>query len=158
MSQSRQKIRFCASADGTDLYFTTTQALNWENTEERWSVYDARVGGGFPQPAPTSPLCDPDSEGACQTASGPSSTPADAASASFEGPGNLVAPLTPTVVSPKPKPKPTRAQQLRKALTACHKYRAKAKRSECERRARAKYGATRKGNSHQKQTAHKGGK
>jgi hypothetical protein len=154
----RQEIHFAgASVDGTDLYFTTTQALNWENSEERWSVYDARVDGGFPVPPPASPLCEPDTEGSCQTTPSPPPTLAEVASASFEGPGNLVVPLAPTVSSPKPKP--TRAQQLRKALAACHKYKARAKRAVCEKHARTKYGAQRKNSSKKSShTAHKGGK
>jgi hypothetical protein len=77
-----------ASNDATDLYFTTPQTLSWEDGDARNSVYDARVGGGFPEPAAPPAPCDPDSEGTCQ---GPArlvgATPG-AASANFVGPGN----------------------------------------------------------------------
>ncbi len=81
-----------ASADGTDVYFSTPEALTWEDRDERSSVYDARVGGGFPQPpAPPAP-CNPDSEGSCRGASLPApATPPPAGSTTFTGPGNAAA-------------------------------------------------------------------
>ena len=45
-----------AGPDGSDLYVVTPEALNSENGEERWAVYDARVGGGFPEPRTASGL------------------------------------------------------------------------------------------------------
>lgn len=79
-----------AAADATDLYFYAWTALNWEDPEARPAAWDARIGGGFPQPpAPPSP-CDAASEGSCP--SGPVRAPASppsAASRSFEGPGNV---------------------------------------------------------------------
>lgn len=79
---------FGASADGADVYFATPQSLTWEDGDERFSVYDARVGGGFPQPSAPAAPCRPATEGSCQ---GPASSPAAIAgptSSSFTGPGN----------------------------------------------------------------------
>jgi hypothetical protein len=56
-----------ASQGGTDLYFVTPQTLTWEDGDERISVYDARVDGGFPEPAHPAGPCDPlaETEGSC---------------------------------------------------------------------------------------------
>jgi hypothetical protein len=156
----KQAIQFVgASADGADLYFTSPQALNWENSEERWAVYDARIGGGFPEPPPPSPPCDPDSEGSCQAAASAPQTPAQAASATFGGSGNLLVPLVPGATVPA-KPKLTRVQQLAKALRACHRYKKKVRRVACEKRARSKYRPARKAKAkaQTKAKSHKGGK
>lgn len=77
-----------ASDDGSDIYFFTPQTLNWEDGDERFSVYDARMGGGFPQPPVPPAPCNADAEGSCQGA--PQGGPAvpGAASATFSGPGN----------------------------------------------------------------------
>jgi SMP-30/gluconolaconase/LRE-like protein len=79
-----------ASIDGTDVYFDTLQTLNWEDGDGRSSVYDARVGGGFPEPPPAAKPCDPTSEGSCQRAAPPAGVPAQTpASSSFNGPGKV---------------------------------------------------------------------
>jgi hypothetical protein len=44
------------SADGTDVYFETTQGILPQDVDRAMDVYDARVGGGFPQP-PTKTPC-----------------------------------------------------------------------------------------------------
>lgn len=80
-----------ASPDGTDLYFVTSESLSWEDSDGRDSVYDARIGGGFPEPPPPPAPCDPISEGSCQ---GPQSQAAPGpvpSSNSFRGPGNAKA-------------------------------------------------------------------
>ena len=81
-----------ASEDGSDAYIFTPETLSWEDGDERISVYDARVGGGFAEPAAPAAPCDPDSEGSCQggTAAGPAAVPG-AASKDFAGPGNVKA-------------------------------------------------------------------
>jgi Tol biopolymer transport system component len=81
---------FGASADGTDLYFQTQETLNWEDGDERASVYDARLGGGFTEPpAPPAP-CNPLAGGACQTETPQTGAGPAAASSTFIGPGNTV--------------------------------------------------------------------
>jgi hypothetical protein len=106
--KAEEHIRFVGSnADGTDLYFATTKTLNWEDGDERSSIYDARVGGGFPEPAPPAPLCDPLTEGSCAGATVLPAAAPGAASASFTGPGNALspAPITSPPRHPTVKPK-----------------------------------------------------
>jgi hypothetical protein len=78
-----------ASSDGTDLYFTTPGKLTWEDPDERRSMYDARAGGGVPEPTKASKPCDAVVEGACQgQAPAPGAQPGDVQSSKFAGPGN----------------------------------------------------------------------
>ena len=47
---------FAMSPDGDDVFFTTPEKLvPQDDVEAGWSIYDARVGGGFPQPQPLTP-------------------------------------------------------------------------------------------------------
>lgn len=77
-----------ASADGTDVYFFDARALNWENPAARRAAWDARVGGGFPEPPPPS-RCDATAEGGCQAPSAEAPIPPSAGTANFSGPGNV---------------------------------------------------------------------
>jgi Tol biopolymer transport system component len=80
-----------ANADGTDLYFDTPQTLTWEDGDERPSIYDARIGGGFPEPAAPPVPCNATSEGACQVGSSQAGAPAPAvATMTFSGPGDVL--------------------------------------------------------------------
>ncbi|HEX3040746.1 MAG TPA: hypothetical protein VHP56_01470 [Solirubrobacterales bacterium] len=48
-----------ASPDGTDVYFRTAEPLiARDRDQDNVSLYDARAGGGFPEPPPPSPGCD----------------------------------------------------------------------------------------------------
>ena len=77
------------NADATDLYFFDSAALNWENPEGRDAAWDARIGGGFAEPAAPPPGCDPGVESSCQGPGSPApGAPPAAGSASFTGPGN----------------------------------------------------------------------
>jgi hypothetical protein len=77
-----------AGADGTDVYLATPESLTWEDRDERSSVYDARIGGGFQQPpAPPAP-CNPTGEGSCQRAPAAAPATSGVGSTSFVGPGN----------------------------------------------------------------------
>ena len=61
------ELRFAgASADGDDLYFTTVDRLTWQDVDSQLDVYDARVGGGFAEPAAGPAPCDPLAEASCQ--------------------------------------------------------------------------------------------
>ena len=77
------------SDDGSDLYFTTKRSLTWEDGDERGSVYDARIGGGFPEPPPPPTPCNADSEGSCQSSQSQGGSNPSAASNSFNGSGNV---------------------------------------------------------------------
>lgn len=73
-----------ADPSGKNVFFTTSDRLvGWDN-DQNADVYDARVGGGFPEPPPTPPACEGD---ACQP---PPVVPNDPtpASSGFHGPGN----------------------------------------------------------------------
>jgi hypothetical protein len=118
-----------ASASGNDVFFATRERLDPGDTDELVDVYDARVDGGLPAASPP-PSCQ---GSACQeplTAPPSLVTPA---SASFTGPGNLVAPLG---VRPASL---TRKQLLARALAKCHKLTSKRRRSACVAAAKKRY-------------------
>jgi hypothetical protein len=77
---------------GGDAYFVTREQLvGWDN-DRNYDLYDARVGGGFPEPRPLPASCEGES---CR--SGVSSTPsAPATGSTAGGPGN------PVIKRPKP--------------------------------------------------------
>jgi hypothetical protein len=73
------------STSGRDVFFTTRERLVGWDRDNAFDLYDARIGGGLPEPPPTPPAC---SGGTCQGAR-PTPPPAPAgASASFDGAGN----------------------------------------------------------------------
>jgi hypothetical protein len=84
-----------ASANGSDAFFVTAQRLLPGDTDAAYDIYDARVGGGFAEPAGGAPPCSGEGcRGAAESA--PSfSTPG---SASFAGPGNTTASPPPASV------------------------------------------------------------
>jgi hypothetical protein len=124
-----------ASTDGRDVFFSTRQPLVPPAEGERYEIYDARVGGGFPAPPPPPLAC---SE-SCRPASPTAPPLAPPSSEAFFGTGNLVAaPVTPATAA-KSKPL-TRAQKLAKALEAC-KTKPRKQRATCKKRARNRYGA-----------------
>ena len=80
-----------AAADGSDAYLFSPETLNWEDGDGRISVYDARVGGGFPEPAPPAAPCDPDAEGSCRHPAAPPPALPGGGASTFNGPGNVKA-------------------------------------------------------------------
>lgn len=75
-----------ASSSGNDVFISTRQRLTWADDDERFDVYDARVGGGFAKPVPP-PSCEGGEE--CR-GSGTSAGPQAAVGTStFHGPGNV---------------------------------------------------------------------
>jgi hypothetical protein len=147
-----------ASTGGHDLYFAVADALNWEDPQARYGIWDAREGGGFTE-SPTPISCDPTAESSCQGPSWAVSQGQVAASAIFSGPGDLVAGISNPPARPAAKPL-TRAQKLAKALKACRKSRAKPKRVSCEKRARRTYATKHeaKAKPHEGPKRRKGGK
>jgi hypothetical protein len=83
-----QTIFLGASADGRDVFVYTNQRLVGWDTDDAGDIYDARIGGGLPEPPSTGTPCEGD---ACRgSAVNPPAT-TGAGSAVFLGPGNPVA-------------------------------------------------------------------
>jgi hypothetical protein len=126
-----------ASPSGNDVFIREFQKLLPGDTEEGApSLYDVRVGGGFPEGSPSSCA----TADACRAAPAPQPGGFGApASQTFSGAGNL-GPALPT----KPKALTlTNAQRLAKALAACRKRfpHNKRKRHACEKQAHNTYPA-----------------
>lgn len=78
------------SADTGDLYFFDKHALNWENPEARPEAWDARVGGGFPEPEAPPVPCEPATEGSCPAGpAAPTGTVPGVATSTYSGSGNV---------------------------------------------------------------------
>jgi hypothetical protein len=74
-----------ASASGNDVFFSTLERLLGADKDELYDVYDARVGGGLPEPPPPPPGCEGE---ACRgPGSGPQPGPGPA-TGTFSGPAN----------------------------------------------------------------------
>jgi hypothetical protein len=124
-----------ASSDGNNVFFVTSQQLVKGDDDQLADLYDARVGGGFPELAPL--VC---TGTGCQGAPSPPPIFATPSSATFTGAGNFA----PSQAS-KPKAKQAtaaqlRAQKLAKALRTCRKDRSKVRRASCRARAYRNYG------------------
>ena len=143
--ESPQQSAFLdASENGSEVFFLTSAKLSRQDIDTARDVYDAR------ECTTASPCATPavegveacDEESSCRPA--PSPQPeiyGPSGSATFSGPGDLVAPL-PGAVVPKPVAKSlTRTQKLARALKACKRDRSKNKRAACERQARRQYAA-----------------
>lgn len=124
------------SATGADVFFETRERLVAQDTDTLGDIYDARIDGGFPEPAKEA-ICSGES---CQGS--PPAAPGlpDNGTSTFTAGGNLIPVSTafPAPTTAKPKPL-TKAQELAKALTQCHKDKGKKKRASCEKAARKKY-------------------
>jgi hypothetical protein len=110
-----------ASSDGDDVFLVTRQQLVPADRDENLDVYDARVGGGFPQTGTAGRACDGD-ECQGQASSGPSAATSGSAA-----------------LSPHPKPA-LRKRKLARALRACRsRHEGKKKRRHCERKAKKRF-------------------
>lgn len=75
-----------AGADGRDVFFSTTGSLvGWDTDNGGIDLYDARQGGGFPEPAATPAPCQGDG---CQGEPNTVPAPPPAGSGIVSGPGN----------------------------------------------------------------------
>jgi len=115
-----------ASASGNDVFFATREQLVASDVDESIDVYDARVGGGLPSPAPTSPC-----QGGCQEEPASAPTLPAPLSATFVGPGDA---------TPAAERRPTRRQLLARALARCRSIRKAKRRTACVAAARRRYG------------------
>lgn len=75
-----------AGASGRDVFFATRERLVGWDVDDNYDLYDARIGGGFPEPPAALPSCPGD---ACQGA--PPAAPAivQGGSSGFHGEGNV---------------------------------------------------------------------
>ena len=73
-----------AAADGTDAFFGTADQLSGWDVDHAYDAYDARIGGGLPEPPAVLPTCTGD---ACQPPPGQLNDPTPSSS-SFSGAGN----------------------------------------------------------------------
>lgn len=76
-----------ASTSGDDVFLSTRQRLVGADEDDYYDVYDARVGGGFPDPPPPPEPCAGET---CRGASSQPGQPAPAGSAAFVGPSDPV--------------------------------------------------------------------
>jgi hypothetical protein len=125
-----------ASVDGADVFLATRSVLTSWDTNENYDVYDARIGGGFPEPPQPGSPCEGE---ACKSPTTTTSVFGALGSATFSGTGNLPPEVVKPAVTPKAKPF-TRAQKLAKALKQCKKMKPRRKRATCDKRARKRYG------------------
>jgi hypothetical protein len=132
-----------ASADGSDVFFTTLSQLVGQDADQQFDIYDARVGGGFPFNAPP-PGCVGE---ACKAPPAPQPGGATLGSNSLAGVANLTPVPAPSVASTSARHrKLTRAQKLAAALRVC-RHRPRRQRGSCVARAHRLYGAVKAGKS-----------
>jgi hypothetical protein len=121
-----------ASPSGNDVVLLTRSQLTMRDSDNNYDAYDARVGGGFPEPPPVRPACSEDTcQGPQSLVPGFDTPPSDTVS----GLGNVnpVPSLEPSKHLPK-------TQKLKKALRACKSKHGRAKRKKCEATARRRFG------------------
>lgn len=110
-----------ASASGSDVFFTTAQKLLPRQTDSAYDIYDARVEGGFPEPAAPPLPC----EGECKGQTGAVAVFSAPSSAMFLGLGNIS--QAKTLAKPKAKKKKTRKKNRRLGAKKAARRRHKAK-------------------------------
>ncbi|HTA14440.1 MAG TPA: hypothetical protein VK781_06235 [Solirubrobacteraceae bacterium] len=133
-NQSVQPAKFVdASTSGDDVFLQSASKLLEQDKDNVEDLYDARVNGGNPAPAPFT-ACEGE---ACQGLAAGSPTFGTPSSASFS------AGEQPTGSKPKVKPRSlTRAQKLARALKVCQSKKNKHRREACRRQAKKQYGAS----------------
>ncbi len=129
-----------ATPSGSDVFFASAQKLLARDTESAYQIYDARVGGGFPEPPEPAAPCESPTE--CKGLAGlapPFSAPG---STTFSGDGNVERPKAVSVPKAKETSAAKRRGRLRRALAKCVlRYRHKPrKRMTCKRRVRRRFG------------------
>jgi hypothetical protein len=117
-----------ASVSGDDVFFLTRQQLTRGDTDQLVDLYDARVGGGIPEPVPPPPCTDE----SCRSPVSPVGSPLSLGSASFTGLGNL----PPVASKPVSKPKPKHRAKAKKSHRA-KKRNTKGRKSKAQPSARA---------------------
>jgi hypothetical protein len=129
-----------ASANGSDVFFTTSQSLVPQDQDEITDLYDAREDGGFPQvPAPAC-LVDAACPGAAPTVPALAGAPAGSTFFGMGSPPPTSA-TTGHLLTHKPL---TKREKLAKALRSCRAKRDRNKRATCEASVRRRYGPARR--------------
>ncbi len=102
-------VLYGTTLSGDDVFFGTYESLVPQDTDSSPDVYDARIDGGFPPPAPRPTECEGDS---CSTPFAPPNdlTPS---SATFQGTGDIISAIPPVVSKAKPKPKKAKAKRMK---------------------------------------------
>ncbi len=126
-----------ATASGSDVFFATTQKLLPRDTDSVYDVYDARVEGGFPEPA--SPPVPCESEG-CKAGAAMLSVFSTPSSTTFAGPGNIVEAKTSSKPKAKKKKKKLKAKKPKRKRKATRR---RASRNQIRRDSRARKGGRR---------------
>ena len=133
---------FGTDASGSDVFFIAGDSLLATDTNSGEDVYDARIAGGFPEPAVPAGCVGEE----CQGAAARSPLSSSPGSVSAVAGGNLTSPAEekpPVLGEPRGPPQPTkrltRAQRLANALRACAKDKPKKRRATCEVQARKRY-------------------
>jgi hypothetical protein len=85
-ADSRDSYFLESSASGDDVFFATRDRLTGWDVDESYDIYDARVGGGFPEPPRPRPACAGE---ACRDALRAAPPMRVAPSTSFHGAGNV---------------------------------------------------------------------
>jgi hypothetical protein len=129
-----------ASANGSDVFFFTSQSLVGQDADGIPDLYDARVGPGIASqnPPPGTPVC---GGGDCGGSGAAKLLAPSPASATLNGAGNLT-PTPPTLRAKPSTSAQVRARALAKALKTCRTKRNRPKRRGCEAQVRRRYGAS----------------
>jgi hypothetical protein len=100
-----------ASPDGGNAFFATAQPLLHSDGDSAYDIYDARVNGGFPEPAGPPPQCQNEGCRAPATVTSAFSTPS---SVTFSGPGDVASPAPQVHTATRTRHKVKRRHKPRK--------------------------------------------
>lgn len=82
-----ESIFLDASADGSDVFFMAADRLLPRDGDTAFDVYDARVGGGFPEASEAAAPCE--DEASCRPAASSATSFPEPGTAAYAGPGNV---------------------------------------------------------------------
>lgn len=121
-----------ASADGEDVFIYSDQKLVGWDSDVNGDIYDARLGGGLPEPPPSGAPCEGES---CRGATPAAPAQSGAGTAAFEGPGNQVSEEKPKArTCPAGKKKVTKNRKTRCVKRNANKKQSAKKRANNDRR------------------------